>query len=188
MTSSRNIDDRKEEIRDKSHYDSQFKTLFLTFYSPLCNYALKITGDPEVAEDLVQNMFLQIYQKRVITTVKDPERYLLRGIKYKCIDYIRSKSTKQEINLDSVADSVADFASEISDEEVEPLLHYFAAKLPLKTREVFLLSRESGMTYKEIASELNISVKTVETQMGRALRQMKELLKSHNFISLIPFL
>lgn len=168
--------------------DELFEEIFHRYYSPLCNYALKIVGSAALAEDLVQQLFLQLYEKEVLSKVTYPERYLLRCVKFKCIDYHRTKRSKKEIRLELIPDGFLDQSSDISEEDIEPLLHYFASKLPPKTREVFLLSRDSGMTYKEIAQELNISVKTVEAQMGRALRQMRALLKAHNFLSLIPFL
>lgn len=173
---------------DKKAHDQLFEEIFHLYYSPLCNYSLKIVGDPSLSEDIVQQLFLQLYEKRALVNVEHMERYLLRCIKFKCIDYHRTKKTKSNIRLEQIADKSLDNSSDISIEDVEPLLHYFASKLPPKTKEVFLLSRNLGMTYKEIAEELNISVKTVETQMGRALRQMRVLLKAQNYISLIPFL
>jgi len=112
----------------------------------------------------------------------------LRATKYKCVDFIRTKKTKNEISFESLYDVEDASINELSEEEIEPLFHYFAAKLPPKTREVFLLSRKSGLTYKEIAEEMDISVKTVENQMGRALRKMKELLKEHKYLTLLLFL
>lgn len=188
MTIKGNNYDPNESLNEKRQYDSFFESVFHTYYSPLCNYALKVTGDPAISEDLVQNLFLQLYSNKALTSVSDPERYLLKSIKFKCIDFLRTKDTLKEINLETIADSASESLSDISEEEIESLLHYFASKLPPKTREVFLMSRKSGMSYKEIALELNISVKTVETQMGRALRQLKQILKSQNLLSLIPFL
>jgi RNA polymerase sigma-70 factor (ECF subfamily) len=76
----------------------------------------------------------------------------------------------------------------LNEEDIIPLLHYFAAQLPQKTKEVFLLSRTNNLTYKEIAQEMNISIKTVENQMGRALRMMRQLLKDQKYLSLMAFL
>lgn len=173
---------------DNVTHDELFEQLFHLHYSPLCNYALKIINDSALAEDLVQQLFLQLYEKRALVKVTQPERYLLRCVKFKCIDYHRTKKTKSEIRLEQIPDDSLNVSSDISEEDIEPLLHYFAAKLPLKTRQVFLLSRNSGLTYKEIAEEMDISVKTVESQMGRALRHMRSLLKAQNFLSLLPFL
>ncbi len=172
---------------DLSH-DELFKEIFHGYYSPLCNYALKIVRNNALAEDLVQQLFLQLYEKKALLKVVQPERYLLRCVKFKCIDFHRTKSIKNEIPLNGIPDRSFDQSSDLKEEDIEPLLHYFASKLPPKTREVFLLSRNSGMTYKEIAIEMDISVKTVETQMGRALRQMKILLKAQNLLTIIPFL
>lgn len=165
-----------------------FETIFHSYYAPLCNYALKIVGSPEVAEDLVQNLFLQLHERDVLSKIENIERYLVRAIKFKCIDFLRSNNRTRLVPFDEVENITAEPPADITEEDIEPLLHYFAAKLPEKTREVFLMSRNSGMTYKEISEELEISVKTVETQMGRALRHLKELLKKHNYLSfLFPF-
>jgi RNA polymerase sigma-70 factor (ECF subfamily) len=106
----------------------------------------------------------------------------LLSVKFKCIDYLRTKKADRFISLDNIEDSALLSTNDLKDEDIEPLFCYFAAKLPPKTREVFLLSRKSGMTYKEIAEEIDISVKTVENQMGRALRILKVILKDQNLL------
>jgi RNA polymerase sigma-70 factor (ECF subfamily) len=161
-----------------------FETLFHEYYSPLCNYALRIVNDYFVAEEIVQNLFVEFWEKQKLAEIENVERYLLRSVKFKCFDYFRGKKPAI-VQIPENIESGGNDIEGISESEVEPLLHYFAAKLPPKTREVFLLSRKSGLTYKEIANELNISVKTVENQMGRALRIMKVLLKENHFLSLL---
>ncbi len=173
---------------NKKKYDEHFKSIFHSYYSPLCNYAFKIVGIYEVAEDIVQNLFVQVYEKNVLENISYPDRYLIKSVKFRCIDYQRNNSKYREVEIEEFLDEPSESVSDLTEDEVEPLLHYFAAKLPEKCREVFLLSRKSGMTYKEISEELNISVKTVEAHMARALRQLKEILKSQNFLSLIFFL
>jgi len=168
--------------------DESFKELFLNLYSPLCNYAFGYTGDSAVAEDIVQELFIRFWENDALLFADYPERYLLKSVKFKCIDFIRMKKNSKEVRLDTIPDDPTNTPTDLSDEDIEPLLYYFAVKLPPKTREVFLLSRQSGYTYKEIASSMKISVKTVENQMGRALKQMKTFLKEHNFLSLLPFL
>jgi len=155
-----------------------FEEIFQQFYSPLCNYATKIINDDTTSEDIVQHLFIQLWENKKLESADNPERYLLRATKFKCIDYLRSKKNTNETLPDELPDLI----------QVEPLLHYYASKLPPKTREVFLLSRNSGLTYKEIAEEMNISVKTVENQMGRALRKMRELLKEQEYLIFVIFL
>ncbi len=167
--------------------DNNFEKIFHQYYSPLCNYASKIVDDIPMSEDIVQNLFIQLWENNKLSEAKNIENFLLRATKFKCIDYLRTKKAKNEIVVDRFFDNRETSVSSFTEDDIEPLFHYFAAKLPKKTREVFLLSRKSGLTYKEIAEELNISVKTVENQMGRALRKMKDLLKDQKLISLLLF-
>jgi len=162
------------------------KEIFYQNYAPLCNYAAAIIKDPVAAEDLVQNLFIQLWQNNKFQKVKHVDRFLLKATKFKCIDYLRSNKKLRFIPLEDqlLEPSHAQFPTEIREEDIDPLFHYYTSKLPPKTREVFLKSR-SGMTYREIAEEMDISVKTVENQMGRALRQMRNLLKEHNLLALL---
>jgi len=184
-----NEDDNRIVFKDRQKLnDDDFKSILDSYYSPLCNYAFKHVGSIEVAKDLVQDLFLQLYERNALNTISNLDRYLIKSVKYKCIDYHRNKTKYREVNFEDYMNEPSESASDLSEDEIEPMMHYFAAKLPEKTREVFLLSRNHGMSYKEISVELNISVKTVEGQMGRALRQLRTILKAQKFFSLIPFL
>jgi len=163
----------------------QFEEIFHLHYSPLCNYVMKVTGSDILAEDIVQNLFIQLWQANSLDKIQNLERYLLRCVKFKCIDHFRKKKQGRVIGLDSLTHEVVESANEITEDEIEPLLHYFAAKLPSKTRQVFLLSRQSGLTYKQIAEKLGVSIKTVENQMVNALKQMRTILKSNDFFLLL---
>ena len=162
----------------------EFEDIFHDFYSPLCNYATKVVGNSHDAEDLVQTLFIQLYGKGNINTIKNLESYLLRCAKFKCIDFLRTR--QHATNLDNLPDETGYGTNDITEEDIEPLFHYYAAKLPPKTREVFLMSRVGQMTYKEIATELNVSQKTVENQMGNALKKLKSILqKEHYFLMMV---
>ncbi|MDW3647208.1 MAG: RNA polymerase sigma-70 factor [Bacteroidia bacterium] len=165
------------------------KEIFYQNYGPLCNYAAAIVKDSAVAEDIVQNLFIQLWQKSSFQKVKQIEGFLLRATKFKCIDYLRSNQKTRLISLESymAEASVGPSPFEIQEKDIEPLFHYFAAKLPPKTQEVFLKSR-NGMSYREIAEDLDISIKTVENQMGRALKHMRSMLKEQNLLTLLLFL
>jgi len=164
------------------------RELFSEFYSPLCNYASKIVGDYTNGEDIVQSLFIQLWENKKILSIEQPEKYLLRSTKFKCIDYLRKKETFPEISEDTIADIESFESTDLTEQDIEPLVLYFAAKLPPQTREVFLLSRTSGLTYKEIAEEKNVSVKTVESHMGKALKTMRTLLKEHDFYAFLALL
>jgi RNA polymerase sigma-70 factor (ECF subfamily) len=164
---------------------TEIQNLFNQYYSPLCNYATKIISDSTIAEDIVQDLFIQLWENEKLDNIENTERFLLRATKYKCIDYLRTKRINIEISLENLPEIIYTEDKDINEEDIEPLLHYYTSKLPPKTREVFLLSRKSGLTYKEIANDLNISVKTVENQMSRALRIMRELLKDNELLIFI---
>lgn len=167
---------------------SDFEDIFHEYYAPLCNYAAKILQDDHAAEDLVQSLFIDLWENKKLAEVEKPGPFLLKSTKFKCIDYLRAKGRKKETPLFELPDHTNTPTSTIKEEDIEPLLYFFAAKLPPKTRAVFLMSRKEGKSYKEIADELEVSVKTVENQMGHALKKLRALLKEHHFLSVIFFL
>jgi len=75
----------------------------------------------------------------------------------------------------------------LKEEDILPMLHYFADQLPTKMQQVFLLSRQQNMTYREIAQELNLSIKTIENQMSNALKKLRSLLKQHHYLPTLLF-
>ena len=164
---------------------NEIADIFHQFYSPLCNYASKIVQNNVDAEDIVQSFFVQLYEKNNLVSIVDMEKYLLRCIKNKCIDYLRDH--KISTSLELINEEIGNEHQEITEEDIEPLFYYYAAKLPPKTREVFLMSRVGQLTYKEIAEELNISQKTVENQMGSALKKLKTFLRDEQYLFLIFF-
>ncbi|MDA3927803.1 MAG: RNA polymerase sigma-70 factor [Prolixibacteraceae bacterium] len=165
--------------------NQKLETIFHQYYSPLCNYASAIINDYTDAEDIVQTFFIQLYERRKLPEIANIEAYLLRSIRFKCIDYLRNKKRKNTISIQEIDYLEHTLPNEITEQEIEPLFHYYAAKLPPKTRTVFLLSRVNKLTYREIAEELNLSQKTVENQMGSALKKMKVILKEEHYFLLL---
>ena len=147
---------------------SDLDKLFKTYYNPLCNYANRIIQDSEASKDIVQNLFVQLWEKNQLPSIVQSERFLLRCTKFKCIDYLRTKNRKKESPIDLTQTSITIESSDLKEEDLEPLFYFFVAKLPPKTRELFLLSRKSGLSYKEMAVEKDISIKTVEAHMTKA--------------------
>ena len=165
------------------------KDIFTTYYNPLCNYATKIVKDNYTAEDIVQSLFIQLWENDKLTSIEKPERFLLRSTKFKCIDFLRKQKKFSKVSLDDDNFSFQNSKTiDLDESDIEPLLHFFASKLPLKTREVFLLSRTSNLTYSQIAEEKGIAVKTVEAHMSKALKIMRVLLKEHDFYTLVLLL
>ncbi len=171
--------------------EKEFKELFHRLYSPLCNYAIKIVNDRDRAEDIVQEVLVDFWNKnRNSSEIDKPDNYLIRAVKFKSIDVLR-KVTRELAEKDSFDNNVREmyYQDEPIDEEKETstreILQFAIGQLPEKTRLVFIRSKMDGMSYKEIAEELDISVKTVENQMSRAFKLLREKLKDHRFFEII---
>lgn len=161
--------------------------VFRTFYQPLCNYAYTYLHDRDAAEEIVQSTFLNVWEKGdglVIHTAIKP--YLYAMVRNGCLNMIKHEKVKQQhTDLElAVADrSIESVAHTVMAAELEDKIQQAMEKLPQQCRLVFKLSRFEELKYAEIAEHLEISIKTVENQMGKALRIMREELKDY-----IPFL
>jgi RNA polymerase sigma-70 factor, ECF subfamily len=164
-----------------------FEETFHEHYAALCNYATRLVHDADVAEEIVQDLFVQLLEKKSLNKVEQIDHFLIRSVKFKCIDFLRKKTSSLAMTMSHTVESSQVVVDAESEEETEALFLYLVAKLPPKTREVFLLIRQSGLTYQEAAEKLEISVKTVEAQMSRALNKMRIALKEHGYLSLLYF-
>ena len=158
---------------------SAFKQLFVEYYNPLANFAKNIVGEKD-AEDVVQDVFLKIWHQKSELLMKSPKSFLFRAVYNKCIEKIRRRqiesdylsSLKISKNTEGILDEVAD--TFMLKEKINKSLQ----QLPPKTREVFVMAKINGLTYREIADELDISVKTVENHMSKAFKQLRELISN----------
>jgi RNA polymerase sigma-70 factor, ECF subfamily len=160
---------------------AEFQILFKNLYSPLCSYAFKILKDHEEAEDVVQGIFVDFWNKPDKSTISMPfEHYLIRAVKFKCIDYQRKAIVKRKYEAEALHTQAS---LTVVDEPEKPnmadILQVAISQLPEKTREVFILCKQEGLSYKEISEQLNISPKTVENQMGRAFKHLREKLEPY---------
>lgn len=165
----------------------KFEEIFHEHYEALCNYAARLVRDDDMAEEIVQDLFVQFLESKSLENVEHVDRFLIRSVKFKCIDFLRRQANARVITVNHAVESQQASVEVESEEETEALFHYLVAKLPPKTREVFLLVRQSGLTYQEAAEKLEISVKTVEAQMSRALDKMRSALKEHGYLSCLYF-
>lgn len=160
--------------------DILFQTLFRNEYDRLCRYALTYMQDSQLAEDVVQDTFIKIWeQKKELIVTPNIRFYLITAVRNNCISALRRQKVQQVYYME-----------ETPEPEPEPFPHFREQEeernmqrrkivkalnlLPPKCREVFLLVKLQGMSYKQTATILNLSVKTVENQMGKALRIFRE--------------
>jgi RNA polymerase sigma-70 factor (ECF subfamily) len=152
----------------------------------------------EDAENIAQDVFLALWEKRDDLQVHvSLTSYLFTLLKNRCIDHLRRKTHAENANKQMQENFTSELKmklysleafnqSLISDEQIETLIKEAIDSLPQKCREIFILNKIEGKKYKEIANELNLSVSTVENQMGIALRKLREKLK--NYLPIILFL
>lgn len=163
-----------------------FEILFHRYYSNLCLYATKIIHDDIAAEEIVQGFFVKFWEKREELKVNTSiQNYFVRSIKNLCINYIKHNKIKLEYAHQNLSEKESQFMTEHNFFEIDlaEKIEESINSLPEKRREIFRLSRENGLKYREIAEKLNISIKTVEAQMGLAIKNLRDKLK--NYITLL---
>lgn len=163
---------------------------FKTHYNHLCNYANTFLKDRDEAEEVVQNAFMTLWEKRQTLQITGQiKSYMFSMVQNSCLNVLKHRKVKQKHEhevLASVSEADDDEIS-LQSSELETQIFSALQKLPEKCRMIFKLSRFEELKYAEIAEKLDISVKTVENQMGKALRLMREELKEYLPLLLILF-
>ena len=160
-----------------------FETVFRDYYERLCNYANTMINDLDESEEIVQSIFLNLWEKResadIHTSVKS---YLYRAVHNNCLNRIKHDKVRREHSEYSkfTAESGIDSTSQaLIGKELEDQINVAINSLPHQCGVVFKLSRFENLTYAEIAEQLNLSVKTVDNHMVKALRILREKLKDY---------
>lgn len=154
---------------------SLFENLFREHYNELSNYAYSILKNREDAEDAVQDVFIKIWQKDPTIINNDGIKfYLLTATRNTCISFLRKQAGQYSTTPDHLVYVPADEPSTSAPVDYNALVKNALALLPPQCLAVFKLSRFARLTYQQIADELGLSVKTVENQMGKALKIMRE--------------
>lgn len=152
-----------------------FEQAFREHYRPLCAFAGQYVKDRDRAEDLVQDLFVRLWQDRdrvsITTSLK---AYLFTAVRNRCLNAVQAVARMRP--LDEGVHDREEEAERSEDEHTARAARVQAAieALPEERRKVFKLSRYEGLKYHEIAARLGISVKTVENQMGKALKTLRE--------------
>ncbi len=157
-----------------------FESVFKAYYQDLVNYSHQFIQLQAISEEIVQDVFVSYWERRDTVEIKSSlKSYLYRAVKNRTINYIRLQLPKDQKTSD--IDEVPIMVAEESGSEDLSLLHKLISseinKLPAKCRTIFLLSRTEGLSHKEIAEELDLSVKTIENQIGIALKRLREVLR-----------
>ncbi|MNK15556.1 ECF RNA polymerase sigma factor SigL [compost metagenome] len=158
--------------------ESALKSIYINYYQKLCVYILNFTTDRNLVEDIVQDTFLRLWNKReTLRTDGSLNAYLYKVTYNNFIDnYRKTKRLDDElenIRLASLAELLDDDHEEVFRKRLQTV-NDAIAQLPARCKEIFLMNKEKGMRYQQIADELEISVKTVENQIGKALQVIRE--------------
>jgi len=159
-----------------------YEMVFREYYRPMAAYAFRFLNSLPESENIVQEVFLRLWQKRrEIMITSSLQNYLFRSVKNQCINHIehvKIKTGYQDMVINHETNRVEynEFFLEFG---LKKKIETAIAALPEKRQEIFRLAREDGLKYREIADRLEISVKTVETQMTLALKQLRESLKEY---------
>lgn len=160
-----------------------FEKIFREYFSQLSYYALKLVRDQDSAKEIVHIVFINLWEKRESIKLDKPIRsYLYTSVHNRCLNHIRNNSKFLSEDVGSLAflNELSDMDSpEIEKLETEQRINDAINKLPEKCRHIFKLSRFEDKKYSEIASDLGISVKTVEVQISKALKILREELKDY---------
>lgn len=169
-----------------------FEEVFNTYYQLLCNYACSMLKDIDEAEEVVQNMFFNIWSKReslqVNTSIKS---YIYRATHNDCLNKIKHGKVRNVYAQDyksSMSIQDHDSAQVLQAKELGNTINKAIDSLPEQCGLVFKLSRFENLKYQEIADRLSISVKTVENHMGKALKILRTELKDYLHIIIYLFL
>ncbi|MEZ4959380.1 MAG: RNA polymerase sigma-70 factor [Saprospiraceae bacterium] len=165
--------------RLKTDDKSALKELFEAHYRAVCAAIHRLVGERGVTEDLAQQVFIRFWEKRQsITITTSPGAYLHRMAVNEALAFLRTRKNQQpdEITPATPFAPEADVEENFLHGELEQHIHQAIDTLPPRCRAVFQLSRFEELSYQEIADQLDISVKTVEHQIGKALRVLREKL------------
>lgn len=166
-------------LKDKKAFD----LIYEKYWKRLYYYAFKIFGDKVVCEDVIQEVFIKLWEKASERKIENLEGYLFRAVKFQISNAIRNQKDFKpfenfltQLPTDLSADSILEL------KETSELILQSVESLPEKCREVYKLSREEQLTNNQIADQMNISVRTVEAHIYKALKSIKNNLGEIYFL------
>jgi RNA polymerase sigma-70 factor, ECF subfamily len=155
-----------------------FSLCYDLYFKALCSFANSYVRQPAVAEEIIQNVFLEVWISREkLSSNISIKAYLLTMVRHDCLDHLKHQRLESRYAgeyLQDHSEGFEDVFDALVNKELEQTLQTAISKLPAHCKEVFLLSRFEYLSYKGIAERLSISVKTVENQISKALRIIRE--------------
>lgn len=166
--------------------------MFRWYYRPLCSHAIRYVYSKEIAEDIVSDIFFKFHAEELFKNIQISYRaYLFASVRYNAFNYVKAE-TKRNTSIEQ-----AEFIAAESDQQPDHISQYeelykdveaAVNSLPLKRRKIYIMHRFEGKKYQDIATELNLSLRTVEAHMYQALRHVRSIIKTKWFFLLLSFI
>lgn len=165
---------------------SSLKKLYMFFSPTLLNFACSFVKSNEVAEEIVDDVFLRIWLNRAhATEIVNFKSYLYASIKNRSLNHLSSAYLRDVVQMEDnhidIQDSAPNSEEQLYAADTMQIIEQAVNALPLQCRNVYKLVKNEGMKYKDVALHLNISIKTVEYHMGNALRSIAKNLAEESF-------
>lgn len=177
MTQTMNIRENRILKKIRKGDVKEFESLFHQYYPGMCSYAESLVKQSGVAEEIVQDVFYNVWKNRSdLRIYASWQSYLFRSVFNNSMMHLRKHKREQPLDenwAESNLESGELLSEEMDAREMNAAMIYTLEGLPGRTQEIFRLSRFEGLKYNEIASELSISVKTVEANLSRALKALR---------------
>ncbi len=172
---------REEEIEIQNRLNAgdgaALELLFLRYYNDLCRYLIIFLKDENVAKNIVQDLFLYLWENHTnIDFKKSLESYLYQACRFNALIYLRNENRHEKSHekiRGSSIEECSDVSSDMEVKELNRIINEAIALLPDRCRQIFILSRSRGLSYHEIASQLEISVSAVDNQVNIAIKKIK---------------
>lgn len=169
-------------IWNKHSTEQAFEALFSHYYAPLCGYAEKILKRSDSSEEVVQELFIKLWEKRKKLNIKQLKAYLYSSVYRSALHHIQHQKVKDKYKQHAQAQTEHYPTPEEGIIMSEMYAAYQEAldQMNVKTKDIFLLSRNEALNYKAIAEKMNISIKTVEVHISKALAAFRSRFENIN--------
>lgn len=157
-----------------------FKELYKRYWSKLYVYAYNVLKEKDICEDIIQEIFVNLWERRNDVQIINISAYLYQSLKYKIFNHFRnSKYKRQLLERLNIFVEKMDISNSYEIYELTERVENIISKLPEQRRKIFRLSRNENFSNKEIAQKLGISIQTVKNQISQTLKTLRESLKKH---------
>lgn len=177
------MDDRQLLNRIAADDQFAFKRIYDRYAMDMLLYGMNVLRRREVVEDMVQNIFIDLWSKRTSLEITNLKPYLFRAVKYQIFNHFRdNKLSQEDITRLNIIDLSMNVSRELEYSELEELVTKCVSQLPNRCQQIFLLSRFQHKTNKEIAHDLDISIQAVKNQISKAIGIIRLRLKEEELI------